>query len=98
LQSCGDDVLIRRRLRVNWTGFSEATTPTISRSWSAAEPAGFVPPNPAVVSDEVSGLLALFALQKLKQLVVRAECSYDVMDQEQGNFRSPGFRMRRARR
>ena len=48
-----------------------------------AEPAGFVPPNPAVASGGVSGLLALFALQKLKQLVVRAECSYDVMDQEQ---------------
>jgi hypothetical protein len=25
LQSCGDHVLIRRRPRVNWTGFSEAT-------------------------------------------------------------------------
>jgi hypothetical protein len=25
LQSCGDDVLIRRRPRVNWIGFSEAT-------------------------------------------------------------------------
>jgi hypothetical protein len=25
LQSCGDHVLIRRRPRVNWIGFSEAT-------------------------------------------------------------------------
>jgi hypothetical protein len=40
-------------------------------------------PQSAMASGAVSGLLALFALRKLKQFVVRAECSYDVMDQEE---------------
>jgi len=36
-----------------------------------------------VLGTHTSGLLALFALQKLKQFVVRAECSYDVMDRDE---------------
>jgi TetR/AcrR family transcriptional repressor of nem operon len=53
LQSCGDHVLIRRRPRVNWIGFSEATAliadrlaeieAFIRRSIRAAQAEGAVP-------------------------------------------------------